>query len=146
MPATRHRAPAGRYRGRPGWGDPRAERRARVVRGILALATGLGVAVAVTSFVQALTPDVRSEVTSVEVVDDSHVRLDYEVRREAGTAAYCVLRARDDLGEVARAEVPVPVSAPATSVQTYTLTTTRRAVVAELLGCQLEKDRGTAPR
>ena len=95
MPAPRHRAPAGRYRGRPGWGDPRAERRARLLRAGLAVVLGVGVAVAVTSYVASTQPGVAQRRASFEVLSDTEVRVDYEVRQARRAEALCVLRARD---------------------------------------------------
>ena len=138
MPAPRHRAPAGRYHGRPGWGDPAAERRARFLRAGLAVLTGLGFAVVVVTYVHQAQPTVVSDVLGFEVLDDSSVRVDFEVRKPAGQEALCVLRARDDQGsQVGLAEILIPGSDPDTSTRSYTLRTTARPVTGEVVGCEL---------
>ena len=138
MSAPRHRAPIGRYHGRPGWGDPAAERRARFFRAGLAVISGLGFALVVTTYVQQSKPTVISDVLGFEVLGDSSVRVDFEVRKPAGQEALCVLRARDiDGSQVGLAEIVVPGSDPDTSTRSYTLRTTARPVTGEVVGCEL---------
>jgi Domain of unknown function (DUF4307) len=87
---------------------------------------------------QAGTPSVAYGVRSFATMDRS-VRITFEVRKAASTAAICVLRARDRQGvEVGRREVAIGPSPDGrrTVVLTETLATSARPVTGEVDSCR----------
>lgn len=81
---------------------------------------------------------ITSRVTAYTIVSDSEVRITFEVIKDGGEPATCIVRARSRDGEeVGRAEVPVPAGEQGrrSTVLTYTLATSKRAVAPEVYGC-----------
>jgi Domain of unknown function (DUF4307) len=81
---------------------------------------------------------ITSQVTAFSIVSDSAVKLSFQVVKDPGQRATCIVRARSRDGrEVGRAEVPVPAGASGekTVLVTYTLATSKRAVAPEVYGC-----------
>jgi hypothetical protein len=77
-----------------------------------------------------------SQLLGFEVLSDTQVRVSVEVAREPGTETFCVLRARAaDGAQVGRNDVDVPPSADRVSVLTAVVTTDRRPVTGEVVGC-----------
>jgi hypothetical protein len=81
---------------------------------------------------------ITSQVTAFSIISDSAVKLSFEVVKDPGQRATCIVRARSRDGrEVGRAEVSVPAGASGekTVLVTYTLATSKRAVAPEVYGC-----------
>lgn len=130
----RKMAPPGRYVGRPGYGDPAAERRAAVVRWTLSVGMALVLAFLVYGAVQRNTNPYSVQVVRV-VYGSDRVTISWTVSKPTGPAV-CVVRSRSQDGrEIGRAEVPVAAPVGAEDVQTYTLTTSGTPVSGEVVGC-----------
>jgi hypothetical protein len=88
------------------------------------------------------TPGVQATLLRFVVVDDTHVNVTFEVRRDSVSTTTCVLRAQSE----SHADVgyaTVTISPGREYVQaTYPLATSSRATTAEVLGCAA----GEAPR
>jgi hypothetical protein len=88
------------------------------------------------------TPGVQATLLRFVVVDDKHVNVTFEVRRDSVSTTTCVLRAQSE----SHADVgyaTVTISPGREYVQaTYPLATTSLATTAEVLGCSA----GEAPR
>ena len=88
------------------------------------------------------TPGVQATLLRFVVVDDTHVNVTFEVRRDSVSTTTCVLRAQSE----SHADVgyaTVTISPGREYVQaTYPLGTSSRATTAEVLGCAA----GEAPR
>jgi hypothetical protein len=81
---------------------------------------------------------VTGTVLHYDSVTDSQVRITFEVVKDGGTPATCVLRARArDGSEVGRATVSVPAGPvdQKSVVVTHVLPTTGRPLTGELAGC-----------
>jgi len=81
---------------------------------------------------------ITSEVTAYRIVSDSQVTISFNVVKDGGKPATCIVRARSRDGrEVGRAEVPIPAGArdQKSVAVTYTLATSRRAIAPEVYGC-----------
>jgi hypothetical protein len=84
---------------------------------------------------------VRERVIDFAVLSESRVRIDLEVAKDAGTPAYCVLRARGaDGAEVGREVVTVDADGSDGRVvrRDYEIATRERAVTGESAGCDDE--------
>jgi hypothetical protein len=85
---------------------------------------------------------INSRVTSFRISSDSEVSISFEVTKQSGEEAICIVRARSRDGrEVGRAEVAIPVSKNGkdTVAVTYKLATSKRAVAPEVYGCAPSK-------
>jgi hypothetical protein len=126
--------PPGRY------GRRRAVRRTpRWLIPLLASAVvGAGLFVAWSMYRTYTADSIQSRVTRFDSVTDSSIRVTFEVIKDGGEPATCVVRARSRDGrEVGRAEVPVPAGergGHAVTV-TYTLATSQRPVTGEVQRC-----------
>lgn len=128
---TSFRRPEGRY-----------DERRPLPRGVTVLLAGVaGVALllfVVVAFQRFGPAKVQGRLLSYEVVDDRTVEIRFEVRSDPGTTATCLVRAlARDMSEVASEEVRVGPSLEDRVVETRTLTTSSRAVAAELVTCRL---------
>ncbi len=123
--------PPGRYGRRR---EPR--RTPRWVVAVLAGAVVLaGLAVAVGLYRQYGGAPVQGQVTRFTIVSDTEIRVSFRVRKPAGEAATCVVRARSaDGAQVGLARVPV-AAGPDSVELTHALPTTRRAVTGEVPRC-----------
>ena len=84
---------------------------------------------------------VRGQVRGFDIRSDSEVVLRLEVAKTAGARAYCVIRARGADGlEVGRDIAVLDPQGTSDEVArgSFSLTTSRRAVTAELAGCTPE--------
>ena len=123
--------PPGRY------GRRRAPRRPRrlVFAVVLALVLAAGLAITFKLYDTYTANKVHSRVMGFTVVSDNAVRVQFEINKKSGSEATCVVRARSrDGAEVGRAQFVVAADSPATVV--YTLTTSKKAVTGEVLGCK----------
>lgn len=72
------------------------------------------------------------------ITSDSSVTVEFELAREPGRAATCLIRARGEAGtEVGRRQFPVPASARRSVVVREPLPTSARAATGEVVGCRL---------
>jgi hypothetical protein len=81
---------------------------------------------------------ITTQVVRFSIVSESQVTITFNVVKDGGQAATCIVRARSRDGrEVGRAEVPVPAGAKGQKsvAVTYTLATSKRAVAPEVYGC-----------
>lgn len=81
---------------------------------------------------------INARVTAFRIVSDSEVLISFEVFKDGGEPATCIVRARSRDGEeVGRAEVPVPAGERGDNsvIVRYTLATSARAVAPEVYGC-----------
>jgi hypothetical protein len=82
-----------------------------------------------------------AQVVDFQVLSDDVVRIDVQVTKPAGAAAYCLLRARGADGAEVGREI-VTLAAPGTAGETvrreHELATRDRAVTGEAVGCSLE--------
>lgn len=142
MVDLRQEVPEGRYgrrksaaaTGHATAADARTDRRLKIVGGVLGvLMLGL-IAWIGGSYVSG--QDVSGEMIKFKVVSKSAVEVHLEVRKDAGTAGVCTLRAQaEDGGEVGRKDVTIP-AAPARVDEVFTLRVTGLATSAQLVGCQ----------
>ncbi len=135
VPSAARRRPPGRY-------DPPPVLGQRVLAVLLTLLL-LGVVAAVGSFVwdRFGGEQVRGQVRTFEVRSDTEVVMEVEAAKTSGARAYCVIRARGADGlEVGRDIAVLDVEGTADQVArgTFVLTTSARAVTAELAGCTAE--------
>jgi hypothetical protein len=103
--------------------------------GVMVLA---GVAIAIKLYRQYAQAPYQVRVISVTNLTDTAVTVTFEVTKPAGEPAACTVLGHTRDGEqVGQGEVTVPAGAPTnTTVEiTYTLTTTKRPVTAEVPGC-----------
>jgi hypothetical protein len=80
------------------------------------------------------------QVVDFQVLSEDAVRIDVQVTKPEGAAAYCLLRARGaDGAEVGReiVEVAEPGTAGRSVRREHELTTRERAVTGEAVGCSL---------
>src|SRR6478609_8860257 len=100
MSTARAQLPEGRY-GRSA--DERADRKLRVVGGVLGVAL-IGV-VGWFGYDYIAGAEISAQVITFEAVSDSAVEVHLEVHKDAGTKGYCTLRSQGaDGNEVARAD------------------------------------------
>lgn len=94
-----------------------------------------GLVVAVTGYLSFGSAPIEAGVTRWTIVSDTEVFVRLEVRRDdESRPGICLVRAKaQDLGEVGRIEVNIP---PDTTYVDATLSTTSRAVIAEVYGCK----------
>ena len=128
--------PVGRYGRRR---DPGYQRRRRwltyALAGIMIVA---GVGIALKLYRQYDQAPYQVRVISVTNLTDTGVTVTFEVQKPAGTAAVCTVLGHTRDGEqVGAGEVTVPAGGPGDTTEqvTYTLTTTKRPVTAEVPGC-----------
>jgi hypothetical protein len=89
-----------------------------------------------------------AQVVDFQVLSDDVVRIDVQVSKPAGAAAYCLLRARGaDGAEVGREVVTLarPGTAGETVRREHELATRDRAVTGEAGACSLEPVRDPVP-
>ncbi len=132
VPTAPRRRPAGRY------DEPSrtSQRVLAVLLGVLFL--GLVAAVFFALYARFGQEQVRGRVVSYDVRSDNQVVIEIEVRKNAGSTAYCVIRSRSRAGaEVGRdvAVVDTVGTADRTVRASFPLATTARAVTGELAGC-----------
>ena len=111
--------------------------RAQVVLSVVGALVGLAFAVAL---FQVVGPDTSAatQARGFQITSDSSVTVEFELAREPGEAATCVVRARGQAGtEVGRRQFDVPPSSRRSVVVREPLPTTERAVTGELVGCRL---------
>ena len=128
-PATEF--PPGRYGRRR---DPAFRRRRRVLgAGLLALVVVASSAVAVKLYRQYAEAPYQVRVVNITGVTDTGVTVTFEVRKPPDAGAVCTVLARGRGGvEVGHARVNVPAG---TTRVTYTLTTVKPPVTADVPGC-----------
>ncbi|MGX6602656.1 DUF4307 domain-containing protein [Micromonosporaceae bacterium Da 78-11] len=125
--------PPGRY------GRRRAGRRPPVAGIILAvLLIGACLLLSVKLYSRFGQTDYQAQIVGWQDPSDQLTKIKFTVRVPAGAAASCVLRARDFNGnEVGRRTVVVRAAGDATSIDAEEpVTTSARASVGEVLGCQ----------
>lgn len=84
--------------------------------------------------------DIRWRTVGFSDISDSSATVSFDVFKDAGTAATCLVRTLDaDSVEVGRAEVLVG-AAPAQVHVTHTLPVTGRPVTGEIIRCWVEDD------
>ena len=111
-------------------------RTSRLTIGVLAVLCALFVAGVLAIAIHLATPATQSKVLAFRVVSDNRVDLTFEVRRDATTDTYCVLRARaEDHTDVGYVELRITAGSdyvqPTVPIATYAEATT-----AEVLGCE----------
>ena len=135
IPRGNRRRPPGRY-DEPGQGGGRLT---AVVMAVLVLA--LVAAVANTLWSRFGGERATAQVVDFQVLSDSVVRIDVQVTKPDGAAAYCLLRARGADGAEVGREI-VALATPGTSGRTvrreHELATRERAVTGEAVACSLE--------
>ncbi|HEY0639051.1 MAG TPA: DUF4307 domain-containing protein [Pseudonocardiaceae bacterium] len=106
---------------------------------LLAVVVVAGVAVAVSSFRSLGPPPVEGRQTAFEVIDDSTVRVTFQIVRERpDQPAVCIVRARSEDGdETGRKEVLVAPGDRSVVAETV-LRTSRRPVTGEVFGCSYD--------
>ena len=111
--------------------------RAQVALSVLGALVGLAFAVAL---FRVLGPDTSAatQARGFDVTSDTSVTVEFELAREPGRPATCVVRARGATGlEVGRRQFDVPPVQQRSIVVREPLPTTERAVTGELVGCRL---------
>jgi len=84
---------------------------------------------------QLANPPVQARLIGYRVISDTSTEITWEVRRSAEATVYCVVHAQDSRRrDVGYATVTVPAGTDYVQ-PTYRLTTLRRPVAAEILGC-----------
>ena len=132
VPSATRRRPPGRY-------DPPSLLGQRVMA-VLLTALLVAVVVAVGAFVwdRFGGEQVRGQVRTFEIRSDAELVIELEVAKTAGARAYCVIRARGAAGLEVGRDIAV-LDAEGTSEEvargSFVLSTTARAVTAELAGC-----------
>ena len=116
---------------------PRVPR--RVVVGMVAAGTALGLAWLVWAALAHATPAVSAQVSAFDVVSDTTIAVTVTVQREdPAVPAICrVIAQAPDFQPVAEQEVPVPASDIPLADIDLELTTLRRATSASVSGCRL---------
>ena len=126
------RRPAGRY-------DAPSLAGQRILAVLLALTVIALVAAVIRLLVtRAINDNPSAKVTGYSVVGDESVLVRFNVRKQAGSQAFCIVRARGADGrEVGRDVAAVdPVGTQEKELASeYLLTTTARAVTGEVAGC-----------
>ncbi|MFG3252465.1 DUF4307 domain-containing protein [Streptomyces sp. NPDC048172] len=141
MVDVRQGVPEGRYGRKSGSGsgtaadgEARTDRRLKIVGSALGALLLAFVAWAGFSYVSG--EDVSGEMIKFKVVSDSAVEVHLEVRKDAGVAGVCTLRARAESGaEVGRKDVTVEKDKSRVDA-VFSLRTVGRATSAELVGCE----------
>ncbi|MFE1292079.1 DUF4307 domain-containing protein [Streptomyces sp. NPDC058751] len=124
------RLPEGRY-GRSA--DDRADRRLRIVGGVLGVAL-VGV-VGWFGYDHIAGSGISAQVIAFKAVSDDAVEVHLEVHKDAGSKGYCTLRSQSaDGAEVGRADFRFGQDSSRLD-KVVTLRTTARGTTAELLGC-----------
>ena len=134
-PTAARRRPPGRYDEPSRLGG----RLTAVVLGLLLLA--VLVAAAFTVYARFAVQRAEPSVVDFQVLSDDEVRIDVQVRKPEGAAAYCLLRARGaDGAEVGRevVEVAAPGDPSAVVRREHDLPTRERAVTGEAVACSLQ--------
>jgi uncharacterized protein DUF4307 len=127
--------PPGRY------GDPRRRLHPVAVAAIVLLAGAFGAWV-LWAALGAATPDVRSELQSFRVVDDSRVRVSIEATADHRSPVICTVQAEDRNREpVGVTRVTLAPGQRATRATTTVVRTRSRAVTAVIVGCRLDRER-----
>ena len=111
--------------------------RAQVVLSVVGALVGLAFAVAL---FRVLGPDTSAatQARGFDITSDASVTVEFELARDPGEPATCVVRARGESGlEVGRRQFDVPPSRERSIVVREPLPTTERAVTGELVGCRL---------
>jgi hypothetical protein len=96
-----------------------------------------GIIVATVAFTvyRSINPQVAGELTSFTVVSDHQIDMQWRVVRPAQQQTFCVVRAQDrNRFDVGYATVAIPAGDKTTRA-TYSLATSSRAVLAQVLGC-----------
>jgi hypothetical protein len=135
VPSAARRRPPGRY-------DPPSLLGQRIMA-VLLTALLIAVVAAVGAFVwdRFGGEQVRGQVRTFSIRSDTEVVLEVEAAKTSGARAYCVIRARGADGlEVGRDIAVLDAEGTPDEVArgTFTLTTSRRAITAELAGCTPE--------
>jgi hypothetical protein len=126
------RRPPGRYDSGPSV----LQRVLAVFFGVTLLALLIGIAFAL--WERATRDVVDGRVLGYSVTSDAAVSIRFEVTKDPGARAFCIVRARGADGrEVGRDVAAVdPAGSPETSIRSeFTLATTARAVTGEVAGC-----------
>ncbi|MDQ2637871.1 MAG: DUF4307 domain-containing protein [Actinomycetota bacterium] len=125
--------PAARY------GRQRLSRRQRrwIVAALTVATLLAGVGLAVIAFQRFGSEDVKGEIGSFELIDDSSVSVTISVtRKDPSQPAVCIVRARSiDGGETGRREVLVAPSTHTTVQVTTVVKASQRPVVGDVYGC-----------
>ncbi len=130
-PAT----PPGRY-------DAPRSLPARSVRIATVVAAVLGLVVAYLLYTRASMRGASGSLVSYATSSPAFVDVRFDVRRPAGRAAVCAVRAlARDGTEVGTADVPVPATTSRTLQVSYRLATRTRAATAEVRGCAVRGPR-----
>jgi hypothetical protein len=98
-----------------------------------------GVGIAAVAYENLGTKPIEAKQTAFEVLDDSSVRVTFQVVRDhPDQPAVCIIRARaDDGDEVGRREVLIPSGKSAVN-QTTVLRTSKRPITGEVFGCSYQ--------
>ena len=142
---TQPSGPAGHPRGRrrpPGRYDEPGQGGGKLTAVVMAvLVLGLVAAVANTLWTRFGGERATAQVVDFQVLSDEVVRIDVQVTKPAGAAAYCLLRARGADGAEVGREI-VTLAAPGTAAETvrreHELSTRDRAVTGESGACSLQ--------
>jgi hypothetical protein len=127
--------PPGRY------DDARRRPRPLGVAAIVVLAAAF-VAWVLWAALDAATPDVRSELQSFTVVDESQVRVHIQATADRKSPVGCTVQAEDRHHEpVGVTRVTLPAGNEDTRGATAVVRTRSRAVTAILVGCRLDRAR-----
>lgn len=131
------RVPEGRYgrtRNEARDTEPRTDRNLKITGGVLGVLMLALIAWIGSSYISG--QEVSGEMIKWEVVSDSAVEVHLEIRKDAGTAGVCTLRAQAKSGgEVGRKNAVIAASKSRVDT-VITVRTTSRATSAELVGCQ----------
>ncbi|MEV6110900.1 DUF4307 domain-containing protein [Streptomyces sp. NPDC051940] len=132
MSAREVRPPEGRY-GRASTDDARADRRLKIIGGVLGV-LGLGV-VGWFGYDYVAGTEVSGQLITFRVESGTRVAVDLEVHKDSQVTGVCTLRAlAEDKSEVGRRDVTIEPGTSAESVQAA-IRTTARATSVELIGC-----------
>lgn len=133
MPNQMIERPADRY------GRQRLSRRQRrwIAAGLTAATVVAGVVLAVIAFQRFASEDVKGEMGTFELIDDSSVSVTISVtRKDPSQPAVCIVRARSiDGSETGRREVLVEPSPHPTVQVTTIVKASQRPVVGDVYGC-----------
>jgi hypothetical protein len=123
--------PPGRY------DDPQRRPRPAAVAAIVVLAAAFGAWV-LWAALGAATPDVRSELRSFTVLDDSQARVSIEATADHRSPVTCTVQAEDRNREpVGVARVTLAPGEKATRAASTVVRTRSRAVTVVIIGCRL---------
>ena len=112
-----------------------------IPRVISVVLIGVTVAASTFFFISRKDQSVGYRLSAFTVNSDTSVTVNWQIARPANTTVYCVLRAQNDKRvDVGYATVTVEKPGSVTEInEIYTLRTESKAVLAEVLGCSLNR-------